>query len=175
MVSEVWKTIDNFETYQISNYGNVKSLNYHRTGKEKFLNLNTDKNGYRYVILYKDKKPHTFKVHRLVAQAFIDNPDNLPQVNHKDENPANNYAENLEWCDCTYNNNYGTHKEKVSKANTNDPTKSKKVKQYTLNGDFVAEYPSVMEVSRQFGYGQAFISRCAVGNCNSAYGYKWAY
>lgn len=123
MINEVWKDIEGYEgLYQVSNLGRVKSLERiisdGRHRKERILKPYDDGNGYLRVEL--QSKP--FKLHRLVAQAFIPNPDNLPFVNHKDENPKNNRVflnddgsvdeSNLEWCDNKYNINYGTTQER---------------------------------------------------------------
>ena len=83
--------------------------------RKKFLKPSTDKDGYLYVDLHKNGKHKKFRIHRLVAEAYIPNIDNLPMINHKDENKANNCLQNLEWCDCKYNNNYGTRIEKIKK------------------------------------------------------------
>ena len=117
MQKEIWKDIEGYEgEYQISNYGNVKSLNYLRTGKERILKPGKNRGGYYYVQLYKNKAKNHY-IHRLVAQAFIKNPRNLPQVNHKDENKSNNRVDNLEWCMPIYNANYGTRNKRTSDAN----------------------------------------------------------
>lgn len=115
---EIWKPIANYEgLYEVSNEGNVRSLNYRHTGKVQVLKLSVNRYGYLQVNLHsKEGKQKTYKVHRLVAQAFIPNPNNLPEVNHKDENKTNNCVENLEWCDRKYNNNYGSRNEKMSKT-----------------------------------------------------------
>lgn len=123
-MTEVWKDIIGYEgRYMISNLGRVKSLSREvSNGKgvrkidEKIITPYTDELGYKKVSLKKDNKGKTSKVHRLVAIAFIPNPMNLPQVNHKDENPSNNNVDNLEWCDAKYNVNYGNHNKKLSKA-----------------------------------------------------------
>ena len=112
-----WKDIPGYEgLYQVSNIGEVKSLNYKRTGKSHLLKQAKDRDGYFKVILVKDKKHKNKSVHRLVAETFLDNPGNLPQVNHKDENPGNNLVTNLEWCTAKYNVNYGTRNERAGKA-----------------------------------------------------------
>ena len=111
---EIWRDIKGYEgIYQISNKGRVKSLHY---GKEKILSPSKH-SGYFFVRLFKKgEKPKEFDIHRLVAQAFLPNPDNLPIVNHKDENKLNNNVENLEWCNSEYNLNYGNRNERVNIA-----------------------------------------------------------
>ena len=112
---EIWKDIEGYKgLYQISNYGNVKSLNYNKTGKERI--LKPKKNIYLQIMLHQNAKVKYFYIHRLVATAFILNPKNYPCVNHKDENKQNNHVDNLEWCTYQYNNTYGTKPERLSKA-----------------------------------------------------------
>lgn len=107
--NEIWKDIDGYEgLYQVSNLGRVKSLNYNHTNQEKILRQIKTKGGYVIINLCKNGKSKNFLVHRLVANAFLENLNNLPQVNHIDENKENNVVSNLEFCDAKYNNNYGT-------------------------------------------------------------------
>lgn len=114
---QIWKDIEGYEgLYQVSNTGKVRSLNYRRTGKTKVIKQSTDKLGYKSVFLCKDGKNKGYLVHRLVALAFIPNPNNYPVINHKDENPSNNYYKNLEWCTQEYNCNYGNCRKKMSEA-----------------------------------------------------------
>ena len=122
--------------------------------------------GYLIVNLCKDGKVKTCKIHRLVAEAYIPNPDNLPQINHKDENKTNNCLQNLEWCDSKYNMNYGKRNEKASNSI------KKPILQYTLNGEFVREWPSATDVGRE---AQANICQCLKGKQKMAYGYLWFY
>ena len=115
MTNEIWKDIEGYEgLYQVSNTGKVKSF---RGNKEKILKATVMPHNYRRVQLSKDGKNRGFFVHRLVAKAFIPNPDNLPIINHKDEDPSNNNMENLEWCTYKYNSNYGTSKQRISRGN----------------------------------------------------------
>ena len=100
------------EFYEVSSDGEIKSK---RSGK--IMKQQVDASGYKTISLHLNKKNKAYKVHRLVALAFIPNPNNLPIVNHKDENKKNNRIDNLEWCDYKYNNNYGTKKERISKKN----------------------------------------------------------
>ena len=122
-MQEVWKDIPNFKNlYQASSLGNIKSLErYVNSGiknnvkvrrKEQILKQ-YNKNGYLQVSLSKNHKRYYFNVHKLVALTFISNPNNLPQINHKDENPLNNCVDNLEWCTAKYNCNYGTRNKRI--------------------------------------------------------------
>ena len=118
-MKEEWRKIQGFEdAYMISNLGRVKSLQRTRKSKngsicpvpERILSQNTDKDGYKSVALSKNHKLYYFRVHRLVAVAFIPNPNNFTLINHKDENPANNIVSNLEWCNQSYNTSYSNYK-----------------------------------------------------------------
>ena len=114
---EIWKSLDflGYPYYEISNMGRVKSLP-RNTSKGGIMKLRVNKGGYLQVGFYKDKYKKYFVVHRLVALAFLENPENLPCVNHKDENKENNHVDNLEFCDIRYNNCYGSRLERVSKS-----------------------------------------------------------
>ena len=115
---EEWRDIKGYEgLYQVSNLGRVKSFNYKgHKGYEGILKPKLDSRGYDMVGLYRNNKRSFFNIHRLVAQAFIPNPNNLPQVNHKDENKVNNCVSNLEWCTNEYNQNYGTRNKRIGKS-----------------------------------------------------------
>lgn len=112
MNKEIWKDIKGYEgLYQISNFGNVKSLPKcagRSKRKEKLITAHLDKDGYLRVSLCKNNKVSYKGIHKLIAEAFIPNLNNYNQINHKDENKVNNNIDNLEWCDCKYNINYGT-------------------------------------------------------------------
>ena len=170
-MEEIWKDKKDYEEhYQVSNCGRVKSIKF---GKERILKPVPNSFGYLFVNLCKDGKVKAFTVHRLVAEAFLDNPNNLSQVNHKDENKLNNSVENLEWCDAKYNVNYGTAIERRSKTRTNGIF-SKKVYQYTLDGEFGREWPSTKECGRN-GYNQGHVAACCRGVQNKHKGFKWSY
>lgn len=115
---EEWRDIEGYlGLYQVSNKGRVKSLNYNRTGKEQILKNILEPTGYYRVNLAKEGKWKHFTVHRLVCNAFIPNPNNLPCINHKDENKQNNSLQNLEWCTVKYNINYGTARLRQAQKN----------------------------------------------------------
>ena len=182
MKKEYWKPIKGYEgLYMVSNWGRVKSFDRwvkSRNGSVRFckgriLKQVTNDRGYLYVELWKNNKRKQCKVHRLVAEAFISNPYNLPMINHRDENKSNNNVNNLEWCDCKYNNTYGTRIERVAEKNTNGKC-SKKVYQYTLDGEFVREWKSTAECGRN-GYIHQAISACCRGELKTHKGYIWKY
>lgn len=108
MIEEIWRDIEGYKNYQVSNCGRV------RNAKGLVLKPDIKRNGYHIVSLWNHNRKKNMLVHRLVAQAFVDNPEDLPEVNHKDEDKANNRADNLEWCSHIYNMNYGDIKKKMS-------------------------------------------------------------
>ena len=167
MTEEIWCPIKGYENiYEVSDKGRVRSLKF---GKERILKPGRDKDGYLQVNLWKNGENKMCKIHRLVAQTFIPNPDNLPEVNHKDENKENNSVQNLEWCDRKYNNNYGTHNQRMAE------NKSKPVIQYTKSGEFVKAWPSTTDVQRNLGYFHNSISNCCTGKLKSAYNFIWKF
>lgn len=168
-MKEEWKDIKDLEgLYQVSNWGNVMSLNYNGTGKPRLMKTVKNKYGYLVVKLFKDRKPKMFRVNRLVAETFIPNPDNLHQVNHIDENKENNRVDNLEWCTPKYNCNYGTRNERRVK------TQSKPVLQLTLTGDLIKEWSSVAECGRN-GFNQSLVCQCCNGKRKTHKGFRWEY
>lgn len=166
-INEIWKNIDGYEgLYQISNLGRVKSLGNEKNRKERILKLTKNKKtGYLQVGLHKEGKAKRINVHRLVASAFIENPNNLPFINHIDEDKTNNSVSNLEWCDAKYNNNYGTRNKRIGVAF------SKKV----LCLETGVTYSSTMDANIQTGINQSNISKCCLGNRKTAGGYHWQY
>ena len=154
--------------YEVSSCGQVRRLHKDkRSSPFKILKLDTLR-GYKKVHLYKNGSGKSFQVHRLVAEAFIPNPDNLPQVNHIDEDHSNNYVENLEWCDRKYNMRYGTAiKRSREKAN-------KKVIRCDKEWNELKIYNSVEE-TREDGFEPKHVSDCALGKRKTHGGFKWKY
>ena len=162
-MKEIWKNIN--ESYQVSNLGRIKSLNYNHTNIEKILTPAPSNKGYLQVCLWINGKPKTLKVHRLVAEAFIPNSNNYPCINHKDENKENNCVDNLEWCTHEYNNNYGTRVSKFSKV----------VLQYDLQGKFIREWKSTREIERELKIKNHHVCNCCNGKAKTTGGYIWRY
>ena len=178
-MEEQWKAIKGYEgIYEVSNLGRVRSLDRHRKaayGKTSFVRgievriRKNSNNDYLVVGLSKEGKHVHVLVHRLVAEAFVPNPNNLPQVNHKDEDKSNNRADNLEWCDQYYNNHYGTA---IARRSI---TRGRRVVQSDMSGNEIARYNSAREAERAIGKSQAAISRACTGVYKSAYGFLWRY
>lgn len=168
---EEWRDIPNYKgLYQVSNMGNVRSMNYNHTGKERILKPRTKKSGYLFVALCKDSKVKQYYLHRLVAQAFVpnDDPENKTEVNHIDESVNNNKASNLNWMTPKENSNWGTGIERSRKK------RSKPVKQLTLNGALVTIWPSTIEAGRN-GFSQGAVCACCNGQYETYKGFRWVY
>ena len=178
MKNEEWGDVVGYEgLYQVSDQGRVKSLERkvshwrggERIQKERILKPDVSQDGYLRVGLYAGGKRKWFRVHRLVCEAFHDNPDNKSDVNHINEDKADNRAVNLEWCTAKENNNHGTRNERSAK------NRSKSVGQYTLDGDLVKVWQSTNEVERQTGFSHGYICKSANGKYKQAYGFIWRY
>ena len=179
MTEEVWRDIEGYEgLYQVSSEGRIKSLKRtiikkdgrKQTVKERILKGTPDKDGYLKIGLYCGTvKQKWFQVHRLVGEAFIQNPDEKPQINHINEIKTDNRACNLEWCTMRENVNHGTAKERSAKA------RSKPVGQYTLDGELVKIWASTVEVERQTGFRHGNICKAANGKIKQVYGFRWKY
>lgn len=184
-MDEVWKDIEGYEgLYQVSNLGRVRSLKFNKTKILKQGNVN----GYKRVVLSKNGKRKNYFVHRLVAMAFISNPNNLSIVNHKDENPSDNNVNNLEWCTQKYNINYGSAIKRSSenrkgeknpnygKKGKHHPT-SKPILMYDKEGNFIRQFDSISETNEYFNNKNAYsnVSTCLRGKCKTAYNYVFVY
>jgi cellulose synthase/poly-beta-1,6-N-acetylglucosamine synthase-like glycosyltransferase len=188
---EQWKDIKGYEgIYKISTYGRVYSQ---RRGKNLggFIRPSLSTSGYVGVVLCKNGKQHTYQVHRLVANHFLGNKDNLPEVNHKDEHKTNNYIGNLEFCDRIYNQNYGTAIERMVKAKNYKESSIKSalhhdydaisrkraypVIQMDLDGNFIKRWDSMRDINRELGFNRRNICSACNGKLAKIYGYKWKY
>lgn len=178
-MEEIWKDIVGYEEYyQISNRGNIRSKDrYVKTcgGGFRFVKGSPIKtvvctNGYISVGLHKKGIVKMRLIHRLVAQAFIPNPDNLPQINHIDENIKNNNVSNLEWCTPKYNANYGTRNERMIKEEHLKP-----VIMMEKNGNEICRFKSLGEMTRITGYDISAVIRACKGKQKTSYGYLWKY
>lgn len=164
---EIWKDVVGYEgLYEVSNIGRVKSLNKNNYGL--IMSQYITKKGYFRLQLTKEKRQKKHLVHRLVAEAFIPNPHNYPEVNHKDEDKLNNKVENLEWCTTHYNVNYGTSIKKRSKI------QSKPIIQFTLDGEYIREFDSIASAEK-LGFNSGGISMCCQGKYKHHKGYIWRY
>lgn len=163
MNTEIWQPVEGYEDYAVSNFGRVKSLKY---GNEKILKSWNNGKGYLFVSLCRNGKMKHFKIHRLVAIAFLPNPEGFPEINHIDENKSNNCVDNLEWCSHKYNINYGTFQERMTAAQRNHPSKSKPVEASRFSDfrEICLRFPSANEAGRN-GYNNSAVSYC----CNRCY------
>lgn len=173
MEQEIWKDIKGYEgLYKISNTGKVLSL---RTGKIRATCVNNS--GYEITHLYKDAVDTSCTIHKLVAQAFVPNPNNFPEINHLNENKVDNRAENLEWCSRRYNQVYSGNIEKWTKAGAlgSKAKKSKRVYQFTLEGDFIKEWFSAREAQAELGIKRTGIGKCCLGKYKQCGGFLWSF
>lgn len=158
LATAIWKPVKGYEgLYEVSNKGMVRSLNYRGTGRCEVLCQGGRGNSYRKVVLFKGSGKGLSKdVHRLVADAFLDNEEQLPEVNHKDEDKSNNASDNLEWCAIAYNRAYGSRGKKISKA------LSKPVEAFDSSGKVLHKFESLV-AANQKGFSQAAISNVIAG------------
>lgn len=181
-MNEIWKDIKGFEgRYQVSNMGRVKSLARtvtirnkvggltDRPVPERIISTNKTKRGYLIISLNKDGKQHYYSLHRIVALHFCEGYKPGLAVNHKDENPLNNRADNLEWCTYKYNSNYGTGIERSSRKLW------KAIAQYDKNGNLIATYKSEKEASEKTGFPRPSISGWCRGLHTCKDGFIWRF
>lgn len=176
-MQEIWKDIEGYEgIYQISNLAKIKRIapysnQYNIKWKSnKILNTKIqDQHDYCIVILSKNNKRHCFRVHRLVAQTFIPNPENKPQVNHIDGNKSNNKVSNLEWCTCSENlyHSYRTLHRKSAVA--------KRIMQYDLNHTFIKLWESSLQIEKELHINHSNIIQCCNNKRKTANNFIWRY
>lgn len=190
----MWKVIENYPRYEISDFGEVRV-----TKNNKLLKKSVDARGYYKVTLVNDYERKTVFVHRLVAMAFVSNPNNLSQVNHIDEDKQNNNSDNLEWCDVTYNCNYGTRNQRISDAHKNKTfsaehmqklSESQRGEKNSMYGrryedspraraiicvETQQEYLTCKEASEKTGISRTSLCNCLQGRSKTAGGFHWEY
>lgn len=159
---ETFVKIDGFERYEVSNLGKVRNI---KSGR--ILKPSLQKNGYLTYGLYENNKQKFLYLHRIIATAFIDNPDEKPCVNHIDENKLNNDLSNLEWCTVRENMIHGTRTKRIAEKHF------KKVIQLDLNDNVLNEFESMVQAERETGVSRSSISSCCNGERKSAGGFKW--
>lgn len=178
---EIWKPVVGYEGYyEVSSFGNIRSIDrevlysngikHHYNGK---ILTKMNIRGYDRVILSRDNKFKHPQIHRLVAQAFIPNPKNLPQVNHKNEDKGDNRVDNLEWCTSEYNINYGKRKSNFSRT-IRDRGQCVSIIQLSLKGDILAEYESLSDIPNEI-YNRKNIYQCCKNERLSSKGFLWVF
>jgi hypothetical protein len=185
MENEIWKQIKDFEElYEVSNLGRVRSLGstfkggygqvIRKPGKE--LAKIKASNGYPKAHLWHNQKAKLLSIHRLVAETFIPNPDNLPHVNHKDGNKENNHVENLEWCTPAENNRHAIDNNLIKNAKGRDMSAAfKRIVMKDLLGSTIKTFESLKHASKETGIAASNISMCAKGRLKRAGNYVWEY
>lgn len=167
IVMEKWKVMKEHNNYEISNYGKVRNK---KTGRIRKTTINNK--GYEQIIVYINKKPKTYYIHRLVASNFIENPNNYKEVNHLDENKLNNNVNNLEWCNGEYNLHYGTRVNRILK--TKEPT-FKQIIQKDRHGNIIKIWKNIIEIQKNTKFNKQCIHYCCSGRLKTSGGYIWEY
>ena len=179
----IWRKTHLSNFYEVSDTGLIKSVDRYVSSKcgskrlapGKILKLTEDEDGYYRVGIHCNGKCCAVGVHRLVAEAFIPNPDNLPVVHHKNGNNQDNRVENLEWATVLYNNSEDIARERKREAAFKRKDNKVKIRQYSLNGDFIKDFNSSMDVERELGFDRSSIIRVCQGKQKTSYGFKWKY
>lgn len=173
---EIWKDVVGYEgLYKVSNFGRIKSFPLRSNHNGELIMKNQIITGYKVVSLCKNNKMKLVKVHRLVAIAFIDNPDNKPQVNHIDGNKLNNNVDNLEWVTAQENSIHAFRTGLRNNPQGKENGRSLIVEQIDKDNRLIAEYYGTREAERQTGVYHSSISACCKGKIQSAGGFKWRY
>lgn len=160
LICEEWKPVKGYEQYyEVSNCGRIKSKRFNRILKP------STSGEYNHICLCNGENKKDRSVHRIVAEAFVDNPRNLEVINHIDENKRNNHAENLEWCTTQYNSTYGV----------GSLSRNSKVNQYSYDGEFIKQWDRIKDAAEYYGIKYQGISRCCRGLRKHCYGFIWKY
>lgn len=183
MQDEVWKDIEGYEGYQVSSEGRIRSLDREvlynngtiRIHRGRILKPSKINSGYLSVSLGRNCK---FLVHRIVAKTFLNNHDNLPCINHKNNDRTDNRLSNLEYCSYHYNNTYGTHKQLQREShisNLENNKRAKPVNQYSLDNEYIKTFLSARRASEELNVCHSGIIRCCNGQSNTCKGFRWSY
>lgn len=170
-MEEIWKRIEEYPNYEVSNMGRVKNVN-----RNIILTPLDNGKGYKYVQLWKGGR-HKYYIHRLVANSFIPNPENRTEVDHINGDPSDNRAENLRWATKfeNMNNPVTTNRMSTAKKNQEKGNHQTPITQYDLNGNFIKEYPTIKEAVMETGTNRTSIISCANGRYKTANGFRWGY
>lgn len=176
-MNEIWRTIEDAPNYEVSNLGNVRH-------KKKKVNRKPQDNGHGYKIFATkiNGKHKNFYIHRCVAKAFLDNPDNLPEVDHINSDRADNRVENLRWCTTKENANFEPHKlnlsraliENGSQAGVNNP-RAMRILQYDLDENFIREWDYIKQAAKELNILPNSISHCLHGRTKTSGGFIWRF
>lgn len=173
---EEWRNIEGYTDYMVSNLGRIKSLNYNHTGNEIILKSRKNKYGYLQIGLCKDGKQKNYKIHRLVAQAFIPNPENKKEVDHINTIRDDNRVENLRWSTRAENINNNLSKIKYSNCRLSFKNhKAKSILQLDKNMELIRKWDCSMDIERELGFKHQNISSVCLGKREISFGFKWVF
>ena len=181
LLNEIWKDIKNYEgLYQVSNYGRVKSLEKiskinGRIYPTKILKCHIGTKKYLDVDLCKNGISKRHRIHRLVAECFIPNPENKPQINHEDCDKQNNRVDNLSWNTNSENQKHAFINGLNYRERYGASPRAKRVNQYDMNGNLIRQWDCIIRIYEECGYSDGYISQCCKGKYKHAYGYIWKY
>lgn len=162
--TENWRIVQEYDHYEVNEIGQIRHIK-----RKKNLSLRVNPNGYAYVNFNINGHRKNFAVHRIVAQAFLPNPNNYSEVNHKDYNKLNNNVNNLEWVSGSQNKKHMFLKEENKKV------RGKMVEQYSLKGEYIKTFSSISDAAKEIGCAVSAISNCCSGRNKTSMGYYWKF